>query len=607
MVRTYQRRTAKAAWSKAAMQAALDAVRNGMKIRRAAERFEIHESTIRKYLKKGAAAEPTMGRKPVFTKEQEKEISDHLLSLAKSFYGISKSELRKIIYEYAEQNNIKHPFCNRSRMAGYDWVNAFLRRNPGLSVRKPEATSLNRILAFNKSEVDRFFSNLETVLAKYPTLSANDVYNVDETGISTVQKPCPIIGPKGQKQVGRATSWERGRNITVVCAMGAGGKYIPPMFIYPRLRMTPALERGGPPGSLYRCSKSGWITEDLFIEWLVHFEKHSKPKADSPVLLLMDNHCTHISLKAYTFCKEHHIVVLSIPPHTSHKLQPLDVTFYGPLKAALNRECDLYLKNNPYQKITPFDIAPIFTKAYLKTATMEKAISGFSSCGIFPVNPEKFSDDDYVAVANSVLVQALDDQVAEVNIAENPQELHDDVEAEGGPAINEISIQELAPLPGPSGMQSKTTRKRKIQHSEIVTSTPMKEVLEAAAERKEQVANRKKKEDIKNEKKNKKCTVSKLKSKRKINRKELSESSSDEEMCNKKLCIDSGSDMDPDQEVTEEVCIYCDEFGRDREMWFCCSKCKKWCHKECSGATSAIGFICDYCKPILATKRFLNM
>ncbi|XP_031348436.1 uncharacterized protein LOC116174636 [Photinus pyralis] len=228
-----------------------------MKILKAAERFEIHESTVRKYLKRGAAAEPSMGRKPVFNKAQEKEISDHLLNLAKSFYGLWKSELRKIIYEYAERNNMKHPFCNRSKMAGYDWVNAFLMRNPELSIRKPEATSLNRI--FNKTEVDRFFKNLETVLEKYPTLTANDVYNVDETGISTVQKPCPIIGPKGQKQVGKATSWERGRNITVVCAMGAGGKYIPPMFIYPRLRMTPALERGGPPGSLYRCSKSGWI------------------------------------------------------------------------------------------------------------------------------------------------------------------------------------------------------------------------------------------------------------------------------------------------------------------------------------------------------------
>lgn len=125
---------------------------------------------------------------------------------------------------------------------------------------------MSRILAFNETEVNRFFSNLETILEKYPTLSQNDFYNVDETGISTVQKPGPIIGPKGQKQAGKATSWERGRNITVCCCMSATGNYVPPLFIYPRQRMTPALEKRGPPGSLYHCSKSDWMTEDFFLE-----------------------------------------------------------------------------------------------------------------------------------------------------------------------------------------------------------------------------------------------------------------------------------------------------------------------------------------------------
>lgn len=99
--------------------------------------------------------------------------------------------------------------------------------------------------------------------------------------------------------------------------------------------------------------------------------KTSKPKADCPVLLLLDNHYTNISLRSYTFCKEHRIVVLSLPPHKLHRLQPLDVTFFG-LRKALNREYDFYLKNYLYQKITPDDIALIFTKAYFKMATMEK-------------------------------------------------------------------------------------------------------------------------------------------------------------------------------------------------------------------------------------------
>lgn len=241
----------------------------------------------------------------------------------------------------------------------------------------------------------------------------------------------------------------------------------------------------------------------------MHFEKHAKPKADSLVLLLMDNHCTHISLRSYNFCKEYHIVVLSIPPHTSHRLQPLDVTFFGPLKVALNREYDLYLKNYPYQKITPYDIAPIFTKAYVKTATMEKAISGFKSCKIFPINPEKFSDDDFVAQAIPK-VPVLDINELEAHRTVVKQELQDEPnEVNDDTTTNEIFIQELAPLPRPSRLQPTTTRKTRTKHSEIITSTPMKIILEAAAEKKANISegenkdneqNRKKKNDKKRKK-----------------------------------------------------------------------------------------------------------
>lgn len=45
-------------------------------------------------------------------------------------------------------------------MAGRDWLEGFLKRN-GISVRKPEATSINRITAFNKTEVSLFYKNLK--------------------------------------------------------------------------------------------------------------------------------------------------------------------------------------------------------------------------------------------------------------------------------------------------------------------------------------------------------------------------------------------------------------------------------------------------------------
>ncbi|XP_052749766.1 uncharacterized protein LOC128200418 [Galleria mellonella] len=231
------------------------------------------------------------------------------------FYGLDSMKFRKLAYECAEQLKISHNFNKELKCAGPDWLKGFLKRNTNISVRKPESTSINRIEGFNRVEVELFSKNLEELMIKNND-AAHQIFNVDETGVSTVQKPGTILAKTGQKRVGTVTSWERGKTVTVVCAMSASGVYVPPMFIYPRQRHSPLLEKDGPP----------------------------------------DNNNSHSTLEAYEFCKANYINMLSTPPHSSHRLQPLDITFFGPLKKAYNRECDLYLKSKNMIKITMYDI-----------------------------------------------------------------------------------------------------------------------------------------------------------------------------------------------------------------------------------------------------------
>jgi hypothetical protein len=77
------------------------------------------------------------------------------------------------------------------------------------------------------------------------------VFNVDETGVTTVPgKPTRIVALKGRKQVGRLTSAERGQLCTVELCFSASGQYIPPLIIFPRVRMKEELMDGMPPGSI---------------------------------------------------------------------------------------------------------------------------------------------------------------------------------------------------------------------------------------------------------------------------------------------------------------------------------------------------------------------
>lgn len=92
--------------------------------------------------------------------------------------------------------------------------------------------------------------------------------------------------------------------------------------------------------------------------------------------------------------------MLSLPPHTSHRMQPLDVSFFGPFKAAYRRECDLFMKSQLSQRITPYDIASLIRKTFSNVASMSKGEAELKATDIFPVNPNVFSDEDFMTIAN---------------------------------------------------------------------------------------------------------------------------------------------------------------------------------------------------------------
>lgn len=64
-----------------------------------------------------------------------------------------------------------------------------------LSTRVPEATGLSKAI-----NVKMFFFKLAEVIETYQ-FSSHQIWNVDETGVTTVQKPHSIIAEEGVKQV----------------------------------------------------------------------------------------------------------------------------------------------------------------------------------------------------------------------------------------------------------------------------------------------------------------------------------------------------------------------------------------------------------------------
>ena len=128
--------------------------------------------------------------------------------------------------------------------------------------------------------------------------------------------------------------------MTMCACINAIGNALPPAFIFPRVHFKEHMLSGAPNGSLGLSCSSGWMNSDLFPQVLRHFMHHMKISKESPGLLLLDNHHSHIGLEVINIAEANGLPILTFPPHCSHRLQPLDVCVFGSFKRFYSSFCD---------------------------------------------------------------------------------------------------------------------------------------------------------------------------------------------------------------------------------------------------------------------------
>ncbi|XP_072377877.1 uncharacterized protein [Diabrotica undecimpunctata] len=312
-------------------QACKEVLENSRSVRNVAIQFGLPRITLKRYVDKCRDHDlgtvnfrPSNEHLMVFSQDKELLLKKYLQEACNIHYGLSAKQGRRLAYEFAVANNktIKESWI-RDGMAGREWMFNFMGRHR-LSLRTPEQTSLSRATSFNKENVQAFFKNLRELKNRYK-LHANYVYNLDETGVTTVHKPPKVLASTGKRSVGQMTSAERGVLVTLVAIIGATGRYVPPYFIFPRVHFKDNMLHGAPTGSKGAATPSGWMRSELFLPVLQHFAQHERPSKEHPKLMIIDNHESHLSITALDFAKENGIILLTLPPHCSHKLQPLDV------------------------------------------------------------------------------------------------------------------------------------------------------------------------------------------------------------------------------------------------------------------------------------------
>ena len=113
------------------------------------------------------------------------------------------------------------------------------------------------------------------------------------------------------------------------------------------------------------------------------------------MILIVDGHASHKGIETLEYAKQNGIIIICLPPHCTHRMQPLDVSFFAPLKTYFNQAISKWLKAHPGRVVTQLQIAGLFNEAYGKAATVRNGCHGFKSTGIWPLNPEIFPDYMY--------------------------------------------------------------------------------------------------------------------------------------------------------------------------------------------------------------------
>lgn len=147
----------------------------------------------------------------------------------------------------------------------------------------------------------------------------------DETGLQIVTKNPKILTIRVDKHVYVRKGGERTETISIAACGNANGTIIlPPFVIFKGLSLSNDLNAEDyPDDTLFYHSKSGYMVIELFEVWFEEFI--CRAPAKRPLMLIFDGHASHLSLSVVRAAKENGVILLCIPPHTSHIYQPMDV------------------------------------------------------------------------------------------------------------------------------------------------------------------------------------------------------------------------------------------------------------------------------------------
>ena len=181
--------------------------------------------------------------------------------------------------------------------------------------------------------------------------------------------------------------------ISLLACISASGTALPPALIYKgdtSLQDTWLEDWTSQDLAHFTISPNGWSSNALGLNWLqTIFQRYTNEKAGrGRRLLLVDGHSSHVNLEFIETCDRLRILLLILPSHSTHRLQPLDVSLFAPLARFYTNNLNTQMANSlGMVSMSKRSFWAIFWPAWQKAFIPANIMSAFSKTGIWPFDP----------------------------------------------------------------------------------------------------------------------------------------------------------------------------------------------------------------------------